>query len=147
MWRLVAASVMSITLLFVGLEPSLFGRHVDCVAAVARACLGDRGAEVVADGAFGEVETGGYVGGCVVCHGGGEHLVLAGCEWAFALGDRGRGERRVDRRATGRDGANGFGELARRRVFEHETACALRECTAHVARAAEGGQDERTNLG
>src|SRR5262249_1146553 len=127
-------------------EPAFLVPHMGRFPPVARSNLADGRAEVVANGAFGEVEPGGDVGRGVVCRRGGEHLVLPRRQGALSLGERGCCKRRVDRPATRGDGANRCGKLARGGVLEEKPAGALRERAAHVPGAAEGGEDERARL-
>ena len=93
------------------LEPAFGAGDAGGVDAVGGAEFGDGFGEVVADGAFGEVEFGGDFGGGAAVAGALQDLALAVGEGVFVGGPGFGGEGGVDGAEAAVDAADGFGEF------------------------------------
>ncbi len=110
-----------------GLEPAFGAGDAGGVDAVGGAELGDGFGEIVADGAFGEVEFGGDLGAAAA-------IACALEDLAFAIGEGVEfgvpgfgGERGIDDAQAAVDAADCVGELRCGAVFEEIAACACVE--------------------
>src|SRR4051812_35188329 len=91
-------------------EPAAVQRDADRLRAIAGGGLLDRGGQVVADRALGEVEAAGDLGVEGAVGRGAQDVPLAGGEGVGALAEGGRGEGGVDDLLAAQDGAHGVRE-------------------------------------
>ena len=128
------------------LQPAAVAGDARGLDAIGRAELADRFRQVVAHGAFGEVEGGGDFAA---------RLALAGQaqDLPFPVGERvgvvprRDGELRVDDPHAGGDSAHRVGEVRRRRGLENVAGDTRVERAAEVTGAGEGGEDQDASPG
>src|SRR5918995_6456756 len=121
------------------LQPPFSFGETRCLHPVARPELLDRGGEVVAHGAFGEVELGRYVLDGRPVRRGGEHLALAPGERGLALAQGCGGQGGVHHPLASHDPTDGRYEVRSRSVLEEESDGAALHRTPEITGSAEGG--------
>ena len=128
-------------------EPAFGAGDAGGIDSIGGAKLGDCFGEIVADGAFGEVEFGGDFGAAAAVAGALQDLALAFGQ-RIKLGAPGfGGECGIDDAQTAMDAAYGVGELCGGTIFQQIAARACVKCAAQIAGAGEGGEDDGAHGG